>query len=103
MFLEVTQKFYPAYLTFPDSETNTGQRIYYDAAFGQNSSSNVLGLVALGEQAIQYQELTGDAQKDYIVNELDDIFSLISDCENGLSVDQFLQGPICHSGFRRLN
>jgi monoamine oxidase len=84
VFLEFSQKFYPAYLTFPDSETNTGQRIYYDAAFGQNSSSNVLGFVALGEQAIQYQELTGDAQKDYILNELDDIF-------NGLASQNYIK------------
>lgn len=74
VFLEFSQQFYPSYLTFPDSETNVGQRIYYDAAFGQNSSSNVLGLVALGEQANQYQELTGEAQRDYILSELDEVF-----------------------------
>lgn len=84
VFLEFSEKFYPAYLTFPDSETNTGQRIYYDAAFGQNSSSNVLGLVALGEQAIPYQELTGEAQRDYILNELDDIF-------NGLATQNYIK------------
>jgi glutamate-1-semialdehyde 2,1-aminomutase len=34
---------------------------------------------------------------------LDDIFSLIADCEAGRSVDDLLEGPVCHSGFRRLN
>ena len=84
VFLEFSQSFYPLYLTFPDSETNAGQRIYYDAAYGQNSSSNVLGLVALGAQANQYQELTENAQKDYILNELDDIF-------NGLASQTYIK------------
>lgn len=75
VFLEFSEHFYPPYLTFPDSETETGQRIYYDAAYGQNSASNVLGLVALGEQANQYQERTGTSQRDYILNELDAIFN----------------------------
>lgn len=75
VFLEFSEKFYPPYLTFADSETSTGQRFYYDAAFGQNSSTHVLGFVALGQQAIPYQERTGDSQKDYILNELDAIFN----------------------------
>ena len=74
VFMEFSQKFYPSYLTLFDSETSTGQRIYYDAAYGQVSFSNVLGLVALGEQAKQYQDLTETAQRDYILHELDEIF-----------------------------
>ena len=31
------------------------------------------------------------------------VFSLISECENGKDVDKLLEGPICHSGFQRLN
>ena len=27
------------------------------------------------------------------------MFDLISDCENGLSIDNRLDGPVCHSGF----
>ena len=35
---------------------------------------------------------------------LDSIFSVIKDCEDGSrSVDSLLEGPICHSGFSRLN
>ena len=33
---------------------------------------------------------------------LDSIFSLISDCENGLDVKRLLKGQVCHSGFKRL-
>jgi glutamate-1-semialdehyde 2,1-aminomutase len=34
---------------------------------------------------------------------LDGVFSLISECEAGRPVDELLEGPVCHSGFRRLN
>ncbi|MEM6273171.1 MAG: FAD-dependent oxidoreductase [Bacteroidota bacterium] len=75
VFLEFTEKFYPVFLEFADSETSTGQRTYYDAAYGQASSANILGLFAVGQQAEPYQNLRGDAQRDYILNELDAIFN----------------------------
>ena len=34
---------------------------------------------------------------------LDPIFSLISECESGRDIKKLLKGPICHSGFKRLN
>lgn len=34
---------------------------------------------------------------------LDSVFQLISDCENGRDISQLLKGPVCHSGFKRLN
>ncbi|WP_281612636.1 FAD-dependent oxidoreductase [Flammeovirga sp. SubArs3] len=74
VFIEFSEKFYPTYLGFPDSETSEGQRIYYDASYGQNSNKYILGLFAVGKQAEQYQNLTGTAQKEYILNELDAIF-----------------------------
>ena len=40
---------------------------------------------------------------DAYFEELDPIFALISDCESGRSVDDLLEGPVCHSGFKRLN
>ncbi len=40
---------------------------------------------------------------DAYFEELDPIFALISECESGRSVDDLLEGPVCHSGFKRLN
>ena len=40
---------------------------------------------------------------DTYFDKLDPIFSLIAECENGKTVDEFLEGPVCHSGFMRLN
>ncbi len=34
---------------------------------------------------------------------LDPIFALIKECENGRDINELLEGPICHSGFKRLN
>ena len=37
-------------------------------------------------------------------NALNDVFKTISDCENEMvDVASLLDGPICHSGFQRLN
>ena len=37
------------------------------------------------------------------LNELDEIFSVIKNCENGKDINKLLNGPICHAGFKRLN
>lgn len=35
---------------------------------------------------------------------LNDVYSIISDCEKGIkNIDELLNGPVCHGGFKRLN
>ena len=34
---------------------------------------------------------------------LNPIFALIKECEEGRNVMDLLKGPVCHSGFKRLN
>ena len=34
---------------------------------------------------------------------LDPIFALIKECEEGRDVEALLKGPVCHGGFKRLN
>ena len=36
-------------------------------------------------------------------SELNPIFAIIKECEEGLDVNSLLEGPLCHSGFKRLN
>jgi glutamate-1-semialdehyde 2,1-aminomutase len=31
------------------------------------------------------------------------VFSLIAQCEQGTPVEELLEGPVCHGGFKRLN
>ncbi len=40
---------------------------------------------------------------DVYMGELDSIFKLIRDCEDGRNVFDLLKGPVCHGGFKRLN
>ncbi|WP_435624243.1 flavin monoamine oxidase family protein [Flagellimonas sp.] len=74
VFLKFSEKFYPTFLEFEDSETSEGQRMYDDVAYAQNSADHVLGLFAVGKQAEVYQSFNEDALKTYILNELDEIF-----------------------------
>ncbi|MEM1340325.1 MAG: FAD-dependent oxidoreductase [Bacteroidota bacterium] len=74
LFLKFSEQFYPTFLYFDDSQTREGQRLYYDAAYGQNSADNVLGLFSVGKQAEVYQAFKGTALRDYVLNELDEIF-----------------------------
>ena len=36
-------------------------------------------------------------------NELDSVFALIKECEEGRDINTILKGPVCHAGFKRLN
>lgn len=47
-------------------------------------------------------EHSNDIVDQYLDN-LDAIFGLIRECENGRDVQGLLKGPICHAGFKRLN
>lgn len=40
---------------------------------------------------------------DHYFDAIDPIFALIKECETGRSVDSLLDGPVCHTGFKRLN
>lgn len=37
------------------------------------------------------------------LSELKVVFGLISECEQGRPVEELLEGPVCHGGFKRLN
>jgi glutamate-1-semialdehyde 2,1-aminomutase len=47
-------------------------------------------------------EHTADLVDRYFAD-LEPIFALIRECEDGRSIDALLEGPVAHSGFRRLN
>ena len=47
-------------------------------------------------------EHTQDLVNGYF-SELDPIFAIIKECENGRDVKSLLEGPLCHNGFERLN
>lgn len=74
VFLEFSERFYPVFLEIEGTNNDKGQKAFYDAAYGQNSKANVLGLLTVGEQSEPYQARTGDELRDFILGELDEIF-----------------------------
>ncbi|MEL6340532.1 MAG: FAD-dependent oxidoreductase [Myxococcota bacterium] len=73
-FFVFSRRFYPTFLEFSDSDTPTGQRCYYDAAYGRASDVHVLGLFAVGSGAQPYIARSGDALRDHVLAELDHVF-----------------------------
>ncbi|MEL7208593.1 MAG: FAD-dependent oxidoreductase [Actinomycetota bacterium] len=75
VFLEFSEAFYPVFLALAGDGDADGQRAYYDAAYGQDSEANVLGLFTVGELSEPYQALDpGDELRDFILAELDPLF-----------------------------
>ena len=75
VFMEFSEKFYPAYVDFKITPETSGQVSYFDAAYGQNTEKKILGLFAVGEPAKNYTSLGDDDLKNHILGELDEIFS----------------------------
>lgn len=74
-FIEFSENFYNDGHLFTITPESDGQKLYYNASFGQNSSKNILGLFVVGKPALDYISLSGDQLKDFILSELDGIFS----------------------------
>lgn len=72
-FIEFDEQWFPTSLAPPDAETDGGQRLYYDAAYGQTTGEHILGLFSVGEQAERYQA-AGDGAIDLILAELDAVY-----------------------------
>ena len=74
VFLEFSEPFFPTFFA-PEVTGSGGQRLYYDAAYGQDSDHHVLGLFSVGGQAEPYQALDpGDALREHVLAELDEVF-----------------------------
>ena len=73
-FIEFSEKFYPAFTAFETVPETAGQKLYYDASYGQNSAQQIMGLFAVGVEAQPYIQRTGDDLINYMLDELDAIF-----------------------------
>ena len=40
---------------------------------------------------------------DEFIKNLDPIFKLVMECEDGRDINTLISGPVCHSDFKRLN
>ena len=73
-FIEFDEKFYPTVTGFEIKPETAGHKLYYDAAYGQDTMLHIVGLFAVGSVANPYLEREGDNRIDYILKELDEIF-----------------------------
>ncbi|MFP2996041.1 FAD-dependent oxidoreductase [Spongiivirga sp. MCCC 1A20706] len=74
-FFEFSTKFYNDEYTFEITPETDGQKLYYDATLGQNTSKSILGLFTVGTPALDYINRSGDDLRNFMLNELDGIFS----------------------------
>lgn len=73
-FFEFSTKFYDDEYDFQISPATAGEKIYYNASYGQNTTKHILGLFVVGEPAQDYISLTGENLKNFILNELNAIY-----------------------------
>lgn len=60
---------------FQITPVSKGEKIYYNASFGQNTTKNILGLFVVGAPAQDFISRTGDDLKNFILHELDSIYT----------------------------
>jgi monoamine oxidase len=81
LFMKFSDQFYPDVIS---SETSSGEKTYYDAAYGKESQDHVLALLSTGISAQEYYLLgNSDAIVDSVIQELDGYF-------NGLASQNYL-------------
>lgn len=71
-FFEFSTNFYGEGIEI--SSDSNGEKIYYDASFGQKTTKNIIGLLAVGTPALDYIHLSESQLKDFILNELDGLY-----------------------------
>jgi monoamine oxidase len=91
VFIEFSEKFYPTFYSFDVTPETDGQKLYYDAAYGQNSKRHVLGLFTVGKPAEELGTLTESELKNKLLAELDELM-------DGLASQHFLQMTFQHWG-----
>lgn len=74
-FFEFSTKFYEDEYVFQVTPTSKGQKLYYNASLGQHTVKNILGLFVVGAPAQDYISRSVDELKDFILSELDGIYS----------------------------
>jgi monoamine oxidase len=75
-FFEFNSNFYgDNEYVFQINPVSNGQKIYYNASLGQNTTKNILGLFVVGTPAQDYISRTGDDLKIFILSELDRIYA----------------------------
>jgi monoamine oxidase len=75
-FFEFNSNFYgDSEYVFQITPATNGQKLYYNASLGQNTTKNIIGLFVVGVPAQDYISRSGDDLKNFILSELDSIYA----------------------------
>lgn len=74
VFLEFTEKFFPTYLEFLDGSPSAGQLAFYDASYGQDSETHIMGVFSVGAPAEAYQAMSDEELLANILETCDELF-----------------------------
>ena len=72
-FIEFSEKLWPVAVELAIEPESAGQKLYFDASYGQNTNQQILGLFAVGKGALPYVQLGNADLIAYILNELDEL------------------------------
>ena len=99
-FFEFSSNFYGDGKAFEISPQTDGEKLYYDATFGQDSNKHILGLFAVGKPAEAYTALSESEVKAYILKELDDLYNgQASSCYQKHVVQNWDKEPFIKGGY----
>ncbi|MEM9824022.1 MAG: FAD-dependent oxidoreductase [Bacteroidota bacterium] len=73
-FIEFSEKFYPVATGFNAIPIEQGHKLFYDAAYGQDTQQHILGVFAVGPIAQAYLERDDAELIQYLLAELDEQF-----------------------------
>ena len=73
-FFKFSEKFYPAATGSELITESDGHKLFYDAAYGQDTEQNILGVFAVGPISKRYTNRNSEELKNYILHELDQLF-----------------------------
>jgi monoamine oxidase len=77
LFMRFDQDFYPdAFAAVEDytDEEETGERLFYDETWGQDSRNNILGMFMIGDPAERFVGLSDIEVVSTVLEELDEVF-----------------------------
>jgi len=75
LFFEFSSVFYPTITDVTIPSSDDGEITIFDAAYGQNTTKNILSIFALGSASQPYISRSGNNLRDFALSELDRIFS----------------------------
>ena len=120
-FLDLKKNYNLEYIAPINLKTIAERKLYFDASISSTTlehlpekelkeSFNLLKKIIKKDgiilAAIDYSDHYSHTDKNINLygEVLNDVFGIIAKCESdALNIDELLDGPVCHSGFKRLN